>query len=104
MKLLRLIFLMLLIPVMAFSQDLSVYDLTCEHRTNPVGTDIKNPRLSWKISATGYNVMQSAYSVRVATNPKFSSSSIVWQSGKVQSTESVFIRYAGADQIGRAHV
>lgn len=97
MKSLRLLFLLLTVPALAFSQDLSVYDLSCEHRTNPVGTDVSNPRLSWKIGSDAYNVMQSAYSVRVSTSPKFTSSSMVWQSGKVASDESVLIRYAGQD-------
>lgn len=97
MKSLRLLFLLLTVPALAFSQDLFVYDLSCEHRTNPVGTDVSNPRLSWKIGSDAYNVMQSAYSVRVSTSPKFTSSSMVWQSGKVASDESVLIRYAGQD-------
>lgn len=97
MKSLRVFILLILIPALTNAQDLSVYDLTCEHRTNPVGTDVRSPRLSWKIGADGYNVMQTAYSVRVATTPKFSASSMVWQSGKVASDESVLVKYAGAD-------
>lgn len=97
MKLLRLLSLLLLLPALTFSQDLYVYDLTCEHRTNAVGTDVRDPRLSWKIGSDGYNVVQSAYSIRVAANPKFSSSSLVWQSGKVASDESVLIKYSGPD-------
>lgn len=97
MKSLRLFLLLLFIPAIAFSQDLSVYDLTSEHKKNPVGMDVPNPRLSWKLRANGYNIMQSAYSVRVASSPRFSSSSMVWQSGKVASDESVLIRYAGKD-------
>ncbi|MBN2666015.1 MAG: alpha-rhamnosidase, partial [Bacteroidales bacterium] len=97
MKSLRIFLLLLFIPSIAFSQDLSVYDLTSEHKNNPVGLDVPNPRLSWKLRADGYNVIQSAYSVRVATSPRFSSSSIVWQSGKMTSDESVLIRYAGKD-------
>lgn len=95
MKSLRLFLLLLFIPGLAFSQDLSVYDLTSEHKINPVGLDIPDPRLSWKLKADGYNIMQSAYSVRVAADPRFSSSSIVWQSGKIASDESVLIRYSG---------
>ena len=49
MKSLKLILCLLIIPVLSFSQDLSTYDLTCGHRKNPVGTDVPQPRLSWKI-------------------------------------------------------
>ena len=43
-----------------FAQDLSVKDLTLEHKKNPVGIDITQPRFSWKIYGTGVNIMQSA--------------------------------------------
>ena len=39
--------------------------------------------------------MQSAYSIRVATSQKFSSSDIIWQSGKIESDESVLQDYKG---------
>ncbi|MDX9947658.1 MAG: family 78 glycoside hydrolase catalytic domain [Bacteroidales bacterium] len=97
MKSLRIFLLLLFIPAFVFSQDLSVYDLTTEHKKNPAGLDVSNPRLSWKLKADGYNVMQTAYSVRVAASPRFSSSSMVWQSGKTASDESVLIRYTGKD-------
>ena len=32
-----------------------------------------NPRFSWKIIGTGNNIMQTAYSIRVSTDKKFSS-------------------------------
>ena len=41
--------------------------------------------------------MQTAYSIRVATDEKFSSSKIVWQSGKVESDESILQTYKGPD-------
>ena len=97
MKSLRLFLLLLFVPAIVFSQDLSVYDLSAEHKINPVGLDVSNPRLSWKLKADGYNIMQSAYSVRVATSPRFSSSSMVWQSGKIESDESVLLRYSGKE-------
>ncbi len=85
MKSLRLIFAFLCSSGVVSAQDLSVKDLTLEHKKNPVGIDILQPRFSWKISGTGNNILQTAYSVRVATNDKFSSSDIVWQSGKIES-------------------
>ena len=82
---------------MTFSQELSTYDLTTEHKTNPVGMDVLQPRLSWKIKGTGNNVMQTVYWIRVATDPKFSGSKIVWQSGEVASDQSVLVPYKGPD-------
>jgi alpha-L-rhamnosidase len=97
MKSFRLLLYLLIIPAISFSQDLSTYDLTCEHKTNPVGTDVLQPRLSWKLRGTGNNIMQTAYSLRVAFDPKFSASGTVWQSGKVESGESVLVGYNGPD-------
>ncbi len=97
MKSLKLILCLLIIPVLSFSQDLSTYDLTCGHRKNPVGTDVPQPRLSWKIKGSGTGIMQSAYSIRVANDPGFPSSAIVWQSGKIVSDQSVLINYSGKE-------
>jgi alpha-L-rhamnosidase len=79
------------------AQDLSVKDLTCEHKINPVVIDTPQPRFSWKITGTGNNIIQSTYSLRVARNAKFSASDIVWQSGKVESGESVLVAYKGPE-------
>ena len=95
MKSLKLFLFLLIIPGFIFAQNLSVKDLTCEHKINPVGIDILQPRLSWKISGAGNNILQTAWSIRVATDPKFSSSKMIWQSGKVLSDESVLQVYNG---------
>ncbi len=79
----------------AYSQNLTVEGLTVEHRKNPLGIDVSQPRFSWKIKGTGGNIMQSAWSVRVATNPGFSGRNIVWESGRVASDESVLNEYGG---------
>ncbi len=97
MKTLKLFLLTFLLPVSLYSQDLSLKGLTCEHKTNPVGIDVLSPRLSWKISSAGFSVMQSAYSLRVATDAKFSSGKIVWQTGKIISDASVLIEYKGSE-------
>ena len=97
MKSLRFLLYLLFIPALSFSQDLSTYDLTCGYKKNPVGTDVLQPRLSWKLKGTGNNIMQTAYSLRVAVDPKFSASRTIWQSGKVASDESVLVSYKGPD-------
>ena len=92
-----------ILPAIAFiflsgtllAQELYLKELTTEHRKNPVGIDAAHPRFSWKISGTGQNVVQTAYSIRVATNDKFSSAGIIWESGKVASDESILQDYKG---------
>ncbi len=97
MKSLRLALLFLFISGLTFSQDLSLKDLTTDHKVNPIGIDNKYPGFSWKITESGNNVMQTAYSIRVATDEKFSASKIIWQSGKVESDESILQSYKGPE-------
>jgi len=94
MRSVSLTFLFICFSVIISAQDLLVKDLTCEQKINPVGIDIQ-PRLSWKITGKGNNIMQTSYSVRVATDEKFSSSKIVWQSGEIKSDESLLQTYNG---------
>jgi alpha-L-rhamnosidase len=95
MKSIKLILILLATTCMLSAQDLSVTGLTCEHKTNPLGVDVKQPRFSWKISGKGNNIMQKAYSLRVATDPGFSSSAIVWQTNWKESGESVLQPFEG---------
>jgi alpha-L-rhamnosidase len=81
--------------VMINGQDLYVSGLTCEHKINPVGIDIEQPRLSWKIAGKGNGLMQTSYSIRVSTDVKFQSSKVVWETGEVISDESILQTYKG---------
>ena len=76
---------------------LSVETLTCEWRQNPLGIDIKNPRLSWQINSSERNVQQNAYEILVASTPDRlqKNEGDIWKSGKVISTASVGVRYGG---------
>ena len=95
---LGLITLLLLInglSVSAFAKN-EAKQLICEYKTNPLGIDIANPRLSWQLSASEDNVMQSAYEIRVASSPdKLNSKPLVWSTGRVTSSQSVSVVYNG---------
>ncbi len=97
MKPVKLTMFLAFFSLILSAQELSVYDLTCEYRTDPIGIDNPHPALSWKISSGASNVLQTAYSLRVATDPGFSSSRIVWQTGRVTSGESILIKYEGPE-------
>ena len=97
MKSLRLTLIFLSLFGGAFAQDLSLKDMTVDHKINPVGIDNTKPMFSWKITSTGNNISQTAYFLRVATDDKFSSQKIIWQSGKVESGESILQSYQGPD-------
>ncbi|MFY9151189.1 MAG: family 78 glycoside hydrolase catalytic domain, partial [Prolixibacteraceae bacterium] len=70
-----------------------VSDLICEYHTNPIGIDVQNPRLSWKIQSAEENLLQTAYEIRVTDqSPK---GKLIWTSEKVDSDQSVNVVYGG---------
>ena len=95
MKSIRFIIAALCLSGSLFAQDLTVGSLTVEHRKDPVGIDATQPRLSWKISGPGTGILQTAYSIKVSTTGKNGSSEVIWQTGKVESGESVLVSYKG---------
>ena len=97
MKSIKLILIFLTLFGVLFAQGPTFRDLTVDHKTNPIGINNNQPRFSWKIIDAENNLMQKAYSLRVATDEKLSSSKIVWQSGKIESDESILQPYKGPD-------
>jgi len=58
MKLLKLFTFFLFVSSSVFSQELAVYDLTCEYKTEPLGIDSPQHTLSRKIKGTKSYVLQ----------------------------------------------
>jgi len=83
--------------------DISVYRLRCEYMTDPLGIDIKQPRLSWELQTGRRGTLQTAYQVVVATNPEDLSddTNLVWDTGKVLSAQSVQCQYTGKPLVSR---
>jgi alpha-L-rhamnosidase len=73
------------------------YDLRCEYKTNPMGIDVVRPRLSWKLKSDQPGQFQSAYQVQVASSAERleAGKADLWDSGKVESDETIHIEYAG---------
>lgn len=71
--------------------------LRCEHLTNPQGIDATAPRLSWQLASDERNVRQRAYRILVASSEKnlAREDGDLWDSGIVDSPESVLVAYAG---------
>lgn len=65
---------------------LKVKDLRCEYQKNPVGIDVLNPRISWKLESDARNVMQHTYQIQVADDEQFSE--VLWDSDPVTSEQS----------------
>ncbi|MBR5010856.1 MAG: hypothetical protein IKY06_09455, partial [Clostridia bacterium] len=69
---------------------LTLYDLTAEYKTEPLGLDEAQPRFSWKLRSDIPNTAQNAFRLTVSGGGE------VWDTGKVESGQSIIIEYAGA--------
>lgn len=67
-------------------------DLRIEYQENPVGLDIKKPRISWKLVSEGQNVLQTAYAITVTKD-----NVEVWDTGKIESSSSILVEYEGEE-------
>lgn len=76
---------------------LEIKDLRTEYLLNPIGIDETQPRLSWKIDADEKGVLQSAYQIGVSSSEYLlhSNEFDVWDSEKVNSSQSVNVIYQG---------
>jgi alpha-L-rhamnosidase len=76
---------------------LQVKNLRVEHLENPLGIDTIRPRLSWMLEAAGHHRAQTAYQVLASTdpNPHETGRGDLWDSGRIESNESLHITYAG---------
>ena len=77
-----------------------VKDLRCEYAVNPLGVDILQPRLSWKLVATNSSTRhqyQTAYQILVASSTAklAAGNGDIWDSGKVVSGQSTQVTYGG---------
>ncbi|PWS28818.1 alpha-L-rhamnosidase [Pedobacter yonginense] len=87
-----------LLSIPVFAQQLKIVDLTCDYRTNPIGIDHVSPILSWKIQSNQNNVVQTAYRILVSDdlNSIKKGFGTVWDSKKVNSDQSIQIKYSGS--------
>ncbi len=77
--------------------------LRCEYKENPLGIDEGRPRLSWVVNDDRRGARQTAYRVLVASSGEAldGDEGDLWDSGKVESGQSVHVEYAGADLASR---
>ena len=75
--------------------------LRCEYRDQPLGIDHPAPRLSWTLESSVRGQKQTAYRVLAAWSIQAleADRGDLWDSGKVESTQSVNVIYAG-DALG----
>jgi alpha-L-rhamnosidase len=71
--------------------------LLCEAMQEPLGIDITSPRLSWRLQDSRRGAKQAAYEIRVASSAESLAQdhADVWDSGRVDSDQSVSVLYGG---------
>ncbi|MFW6103797.1 MAG: alpha-L-rhamnosidase N-terminal domain-containing protein, partial [Bacteroidota bacterium] len=74
-----------------------IAQMQCEYLEQPKGIDMEHPRFSWVINRNERGVSQSAYRLLVADNREDleNDAGNYWDSGKIQSGQSVNIEYKG---------
>lgn len=85
---------------------INISDLTCEYRSHPLGIDVLQPRLSWKLESDQRGACQTAYQVLVAATEAglYDESNIVWNSGKIETDQSIHVPYDGPYLTSRQRV
>ncbi len=69
-----------------------VVDFKTENLVAPQGIDVANPRFSWKLFSQTIDEKQSAYQLEVT---KADGGEVLWNSGRVESDQQLYIRYGG---------
>jgi alpha-L-rhamnosidase len=78
--------------------------LRCEYKAAPF-IDVPHPRLSWLLEAEGRGQRQLAYQILVASNADLlmNDRGDLWDSGRVESSDTFHIVYAGRPLTSRQH-
>src|SRR5882672_2678910 len=70
-------------------------DLSVEYKVNPVGIDVLQPRLTWRLQSEQRGAVQTAYQIQVAEtlDGLRTGGALTWDSGRVESSDSVQVIY-----------
>jgi len=77
--------------------DMTVVDLTCEYRTDPLGIGETVPRLSWKLESSARGRRQTAYHILVASSRENLARDVgdLWDTGFIESDRTTLVEYEG---------
>ncbi len=74
----------------------AVKNLRCEYKTDPMGIDVRKPRLSWELVSAERGALQTSYEIRVAASEAgLAKEKTIWESGKQTSDASNQVEYRG---------
>ena len=93
----RIIIPLLLLTAIPASAGVEVLDLRCEYAADPLGVDVPQPRLYWRLDSDERGQKQTAYRILVASSAGqlAKDTGDLWDSGKVASDQTLHIPYAG---------
>ena len=89
-----ILFIVLVLNASHASATAMVQNLQVEYTNNPLGIDVKTPRFTWQMAASGTDrdISQSAFQLIVA-NPE---GKVMWDTKKILNDKSLNIEYSGA--------
>ncbi|NQT27749.1 family 78 glycoside hydrolase catalytic domain [candidate division KSB1 bacterium] len=92
-----LAWMVLLCPISVWAGgQLAVVNPRVEYKVNPVGIDVKNPRMSWEILSEKRNTRQTAYAIQYASSlQKLEEVEDLLWNVKVESDRSIHVVYDG---------
>lgn len=93
----KCIFYLFLFSTCGFAQSVTVTNLRCAYRTNPIGVQTAEPVLSWQLESKQRNVLQKGYQILIADSPETlkQGKGTIWDSGKINSETSIQVSYQG---------
>ncbi|MBP1962835.1 family 78 glycoside hydrolase catalytic domain [Paenibacillus aceris] len=76
---------------------LTIVECLTEYANNPLGIDVRRPRLFWKLESSLRSAVQAFYQVMVASSQERldQDEADMWDSGQVASDQSIHIEYDG---------
>lgn len=85
---------------------MAVSNLTCEYQINPLGIDVRQPRLSWQMQCARRGAYQTAYQIVAAASEAALNSvqDLLWDSGKIETDQSTHVAYGGPDLVSGQRV
>jgi hypothetical protein len=92
------LFFALFVGGISESQAITVANLSCEDRANPLGIDVTQPRLGWTLQSSQRGDTQTAYQILVASSQALLNADTgdLWDSGMVATNQLNQILYGGA--------
>lgn len=77
--------------------DCTVTGLRCEYAESPLGVDVPNPRLFWRLESQARGQRQTAYQILAASTAELlaQDKADLWNSCKVKSDETTHVPYGG---------